>query len=86
MKGQRRGGVDTQWNITQPQKKNGILQFAIWIDVENTTVSKKASQQYMWNLRNKTNEERKKKKREREKQARKNRELTTENKLMVTRG
>ena len=38
----------------------------------------------MWNLRNKTNEQKGKKEREREKP--RNRPLTVENKLMVTRG
>ena len=38
----------------------------------------------MWNLRNKTNEQREKKEREKDKPG--NRLLTIENKLMVTRG
>ena len=72
--------------ISFSHKKNEILPFAtMWMELEGIMLSKIVRERHdfinMCNLRNKTNEQRGIKRRERQR----NRLLTRENKLMVTR-
>ena len=55
-----------QWMITQPLKKNEILLFTTtWMDLEGIMLSEMSDRErqilydttYMWNLKNKTNEQ-----------------------------
>ena len=47
-----------QWNITQPEKKNEILPFeTTWMDLEVRQRQVPYDFIYMWNLKNKTNEQ-----------------------------
>ena len=69
-------------------KKKEIFPFAMtWMELESNMLSEKSQKDkyhiisLMWNLRNKTHEQRKKSERQT-----KNRLFTIENKLMVTRG
>ena len=74
-----------QWNIIQSIKENEILLFLTEMDLENTMlneISLSETDKYhmiglMWNLRNKTNEQRGEKRGKP-----RNRLLTLENKLM----
>ena len=75
--------------ILVSHKKNcEILPFAMtWSEENNAKQNKSEKDKYhmmslMWNLRNKTNEQREKREREKPR----NRLLTIEDKLMVTRG
>ena len=51
MNGLRRCGTDTQWNTTQPLKKNKIMPFAAtWMELETlilSEVSQKEKDKYM---------------------------------------
>ena len=61
MNGLRRCGTYTEWNTTQPQKKNKIMQFAAtWMELEISILSEVKSERdrqisyditYMWNLK-----------------------------------